>query len=456
MTQSWQPVNPVERRFAIAHEDWLSFAHQRDARVLYWQTDRADGELVRVYFQAQRQTSSAVLELTSAFEHGDQYAMALADEIVGFYMHRIEGSRASGIIADWMPPPLDEGENASRYLLKLLHSLMQQHPDVFPGLVLLLMPERRFADDALERWLEVLLQELEYGPCRSDRVRIVLSGVAVEPLPWLRAQRPQQVKLIRGRYHMKALPRELLAESGERGPSGQFRRLFVELTETLEETDPARLERLCAAALKVSAAQRWFDQSAVVHLLAGAAYLKLGRHDEALASYQQATGAARDAQAAAHPAGGKLVINGLFGEAGVHWLEQRYAAAARCYAEAAHYAHVECDGILAVEASRMQASCLAKIHELEPALMAGFDALRAGQWIEPALRTNSNLRWAAQWMLEHVPYSHERRGELNDWLAGLYGENWPDVMEAIDALPADEVSRRLPEHHAEDRAQGAT
>jgi hypothetical protein len=456
MTQSWQPVNPVERRFAAAHDDWLSFAQQRDARLLYWQTDRADGQLVRAYFQAQRQTSSAVLELRSAFEHGDRYAMALADEIVGFYMRRVDGSRANDIIADWMPPSREKAESASRYLLRLLHSLMQHHPEVFPGLVLLLMPKRGFADDALERWLEVLLQELEYGPWRPEPVRIVLYGTAEEPLPWLRTQRPQQVKVIRGRYQMKALPRELLAESGERGPSGQFRRLFIELTETLEDADPARLERVRTAALQVSAAQRWFDQSAVVHLLAGAAYLKQSLHGEALASYQQATGAARDALAAAHPAGGKLVINGLFGEAGVHWLQQHYAAAARCYAEAAHYAHAECDGILAVEASRMQASCLAKNHERERALTAGFDALRAGQWIEPAWRTHSNLRWAAQWMLEHVPYTHERRAELNEWLAALYGENWPEAMEsteateAIQPLQADEVSPRLPEDRAKE------
>ncbi|HVE08584.1 MAG TPA: hypothetical protein VNE00_15135 [Paraburkholderia sp.] len=439
MTQNWQPANPVERRFAAAHEDWLRFARQRDARVLYWQTDAADCDLVRAFLGAQQQISNAVLGLNSPFEHADQYATAVANEIVEFYACRVDGSRANGIVADWTAP-LAASESATRYLLELLHSLLQRHPDVFPGLVLLLVPQNGARDSAFERWLDAFLQELDHGPCRSDRIRIVLYGVAADPLPWLRGQRPQQVTLLRGRYQMQVLPRELVADSGERGPSGQFRRLFVELTETLEHADPARLARLHAAALQVSAAQQWFDQSAVVHLLAGAAYLKQGLRDEALLSYGHATEAARHAQAAAHPAGDKLVINGLFGEAGVHLMQQRYAAAARCYAEAAHGARDVHDGILAVEASRMQAWCLAKDRQCAHALDAGFDALRAGQWIEPALRSNSNLQWTVQWMLEHIPYTHERRDELNDWLTALYGANWP---EAIEALPADEVSRRL-------------
>ncbi len=87
---------------------------------------------------------------------------------------------------------------------------------------------------------------------------------------------------------MASVPRELLAESGERGPSGEFRRLFVMLTETIEGGSPARLEELRAAALKVAEREQWFDQCVVVHLIAGAAYLKWRDCERAIEAYRSA------------------------------------------------------------------------------------------------------------------------------------------------------------------------
>jgi tetratricopeptide (TPR) repeat protein len=234
-----------------------------------------------------------------------------------------------------------------------------------------------------------------------------------------------------------------VAESGERGPAGQFRRLFTELTETLTHDDPARLERLRTAALQVAAAQQWFDQCAVVQLLAGAAYLKWQSPEPALAAYRQATQAGRQAQAAGHPAGNKLVVNGLFGEASAYLSRAEHVEAAGCYAQAATFAEADRDGILAVEAWRMQGYCLASVHRLEPAVEAGFRALDAGLWIEPAMRANSNLQLVAQWLLQQTGFFrtlHKRRADLVPRLEVLYGAGWPDT---IKPLPPEDVSHQM-------------
>ncbi|SAK88371.1 hypothetical protein AWB78_04610 [Caballeronia calidae] len=438
--QNWQPTNPVERRMMAAHEDWLAFANDKSARLLYWHTNEADVELLKVFFQGQRELSNAVLELSAPFDRADQYPADLAEEIIAFYDARREGSVRTGIVADWRPPVRNQTE-ASHYLFAVLDSLMSYHPDVFPGMVLVLAPAGISKPKAFEACLDELLELLEarYAGL-SRRMRLVLWGTDADAYTWLENRQPQTVRRAEGVYQMQALPRELAAQSGERGAAGQFRRLFVELTESLAHEDPSRLERLRASALAVSDGKKWFDQSATVHLLAGAAYLKWGSEDHALNAYREATMSAHQARDASHPAGNKLVVNGLFGEASVQITRGRYLEAARCYAKAAEYADADKDGVLLVESYRMQAWCLDRERERDAALDAGFQALRAGEGIEPALRSNSNLQLAAGWMLDRINWLHIRRGELERTLEALYGAHW---KEALNSLSPADVSAQL-------------
>lgn len=454
--QNWQPENPVERRLLAAHEDWLTFAKDRSARLLYWQTNAADQELVKLYFQGQSELSNAVLELTSPFEDSNQYAMALADEVIAFYDARREGSVRTGIVADWTPPSRrPQTVPATRYFFDVLDSLMTHHPEVFPAFVLVLKPSQIRKVAEFEQWLNAWLTLMSAGSDRvSSRIRVVLYGTEEGAFAWLASQQPRTVRVLNARYQMQALPRELVAQSGERGATGQFRRLFVELSESLAHEDPARLERLRASALAISDGRQWFDQSATVHLLAGAAYLKWRSGEPALQAYRQAVLSGRCAAEARHPAGNKLIVNGLFGEASVHLTEEHYLDAAHCYACAAKFAAADSDDVLLVESYRMQAWCLDRQGHREDALDAGFHALLAGQDIDSALRSNSNLQLAATWMLERIGRLHVRRAELEHTLSLLYGDEW---KEALQPLVPGEVSMRLiesneSESNSEDRA----
>jgi tetratricopeptide (TPR) repeat protein len=441
--QDWHPTNPVERRLMAAHEDWLCFANDKSARLLYWHTNPADVELLKVFFQGQRELSNAVLELNTPFENADQYPTALACEVIRFYEARREGSARSGVVADWQAPA-KSGLQAVRFLFEVLSSLMQHHPDVFPGMVLVLAPERISKPKAFEACLDTLLTSLcgHYAEL-SHRLRLTLYGIESRALDALAQRQPHAVRKIHGRYQMDALPRELAAQSGERGTSGQFRRLFVELSESLPHEDPARLERLRAAALKVSDGCQWFDQSAIVHLLAGAAYVKWGDAERALNAYREAAASGQQARTVANPAGNMLVVNGLFGEASVQIMREHYRDAARCYADAAPYAHAGNDFIMLVEAYRMQAWCLDRKHERAAALDAGFRALHAGEGIEPALRANSNVQLAVAWMLERIDWLHARRRQLERALQALYGADW---KQTVQPLPPADVSAQLIAH----------
>jgi tetratricopeptide (TPR) repeat protein len=267
-----------------------------------------------------------------------------------------------------------------------------------------------------------------------------LHGIDEKPLAWLQQKHPQRVQVVAGKYRMETVPRELIAASGERGPSGRFRRLFVELGETLVHNDPARLENLRSAALQISTHEKWFDQSVIIHLMAGAAYMKWQTPKEALDAYQQAVHCAGQAIQAEHPAGNKLMVNALFGHASA-WLNQgNYIDAANCYAQAAPYAEADKDGLLSVEAWRMAAFCLDRLNMPDRADEAGFKALQAGLWIDELLRANSNLPLVVDRMLKRIGAVGKQGDRLNRLLTALYGPDW---FHQRQPKTSEEISRQL-------------
>ncbi|KVG73166.1 hypothetical protein [Burkholderia ubonensis] len=418
--QNWQPTNSVERRFMDAHTDWMRFAKEREARLMIWQTDETDAQLVRLYFQVQDETSCAVRTMRASFVNESSYAKVLTDELVAFYDSRRDASNAQGLRADWQVPRND-GANPVLYLLMVADSLMRHHPDIFPALVFVLEPAQVRDEAAWSRWLDGLLSAIAAAPKLGERVRIVVPRTDVAPLAGLLQRRQDAVRVVQGKYSMASVPRELLAESGERGASGEFRRLFVMLTETIEGGNRARLEELRMAALKVAEREQWFDQCVVVHLIAGAAYLKWRDRERAIDAYRSAADSGRRAVDAGHPAGHKLVANGLFGEASVHLTHKDYAHSAYCYERAATSTTAARDALMTVEAWRMSAVCWERAGEREHALEAGFNALDAGLLIDESMRVNSNLRFVVEWMAAQVGAFDRRRGELSEKVAALRG-----------------------------------
>ncbi|WP_322027277.1 hypothetical protein [Burkholderia sp. BCC1977] len=418
--QNWQPTNPVERRFMDAHSDWMRFAQERDARLMIWQTDEMDAQLVRLYFQVQDETSCAVRTMRAPFVNESGYAKALTDELIAFYDSRRDASSAHGVRADWQAPH-DDRKDPVLYLLTVAESLMQHHPEVFPSMVFVLEPAKVRDDAAWVRWLDRLLSIIVAAPKLGERVRFVVPCTEVTRFAPVMQRHRAAVHVVQGKYAMASVPRELLAESGERGPSGEFRRQFVMLTETIEGGDPSRLEELRTAALKVAEREQWFDQCVVVHLIAGAAYLKWRDLERAIEAYRSAASSGMRAVEAGHPAGHKLVANGLFGEASVHLTHKDYAHSAYCYERAAASTTAANDGLMTVEAWRMSAVCWERAGAREHALEAGFNALDAGLMIDEPMRANSNLPLVVEWMASQLGAMDRRRHALSEKVAALRG-----------------------------------
>lgn len=425
--QPFTPTNAVERRLLQAHADWLTFMRNLEARLLLWQTSEPDRELVKTYFGAGEQMSSAVLCLRTPFEQPARYADALAAEIISFYEERRAGSEKNGIVADWRPP-VRQRETGVCYLLRVVQSLMDHHPELFFVMVLVFMPGEARDDKAFSAWLSTLLTQGQGDASLAVRLRYATHILDEAPCADFVRQWAKAVQVVHGEYHMQAVPRELVAESGERGPGGQFRRLFVELTETLEHDDPARLQRLRGAALAVARQAKWFDQCVVIDLLAGAAFLKWRDHGQALDAYRGAFASGAKAIEAGHPAGNKLAANALFGEASVHLARNEPLKAVPCYERAAAHCEAAQDAILTVEAWRMHAWCLDRARWRDAALASGFRALVAAERMDAPMRGQSNVPFVAHWMLERIGPLHELRDALHVRLVTLFGPRWRECM----------------------------
>jgi len=426
------PPNPIERRMMRAHKDWMKFAENSQARLLYWQTNEADISLVKALFDMQQQTSSCVQIVNANFESPEQYTQAIATQLIEYYDARRENTRSVGIVMDWQPPPREEkNETLIAWLLKLMQSLMEYHPWAFPGFLLVLGPAQiKGGEEAWQGWLAALLEETCNGPWKTDGIRYVQYGTEPPQYDTLIEQCPGRVMTLFGSYHMSTAPREIVAQSSERGPSRQFRRLLVQLSESLSHGDAARMERLRDAALMVSTKEGWHGQSAVVQLIAGAGYLKWKKEDAAHDAYGRAAQAGRQAQQAGDNTGSKLIINGLAGQAGVNVLRRKYRQAAGEYEKAAKVAEHEQDGLMAVEMRRMQGWSLEQAGRRESARRAGFYALADGEWLEPELREEGSLKLVSGWMWKQTTGLglEKERKALEERLAGLYGREWPQKV----------------------------
>ncbi|BFI65080.1 tol-pal system YbgF family protein [Yersinia wautersii] len=423
--------NPIERRFMQAHDDWLTFAGNKKAKLLLWQANEADEPLLKTYFQVQEENACAVIQFDDVFETAEQFTDAIIKHIIHFYHQRREGAAAAGITADWHPPEFTS-PGSHQVLFNIAKSLIQHHPDVFPGFVWVFRPNIVVSEPRFTEWLLTLTADLCLDPWLAERLRLVLYGELSDGIQSLSQAAPENIQLINGVYHMAGAPGEMVEESTERGPGADFRRLFIALTETIPLNDPSRLARLQKQALNISQKEGWFDQSVVIYLLVGAAQLKWQDFPRALSAYQSAAQEGENAIIADHPAGNKLVANALFGEASVYFSQKEYAMAAQCYESIAPYTEAAADAVLTIETWRMSAYCWWEDNYFTLAWNAGLNALKIGLPLDDDIKTNSSLGVAAYWMHQHYGRWENYDDELRTVLSALYGDEWLDIITPLD------------------------
>lgn len=403
-------LNPVERRLLQIRALWEGFTGDADRRLLIWQAPSTGLRLIECFFEAQKHeapyaTRDLCIILKVPFEHSIQYARGLKRALAEIYAASRDGLAEEGIEPDWAFEP-DRLPDSAYGFAQALRSFGARHHQHIGHLAAVLMPADVESDRAFAGFLS---RALAAG--LPERLRLVATDPAEAPrLRALAASGDPRIAHDVPPLDVLALAQETFAQEPTTGPGGVFRNHLMSLVTLVEKAPVAQVRAKAADAFEFAGRHGWNDQQAAVAVLVAGAQLKEARHDEAIATYRIAREAAEGAVAAGHPAGRRLVLMSLLGEAGAALAAGRTSEAGLRYDDAAALALAIPDLLLAIEAQRMAAFCRARNGDVEGAVERGRQALTTGQRLRAEVRGMTTLPIAANDLLRVL--DHERAGDI--------------------------------------------
>lgn len=392
-------LNPVERRLLQIRALWEAFTGDADRRLLIWQAPSTGLRLIECFFEAQKHeapyaTRDLCIILKVPFEHSIQYARGLKRALAEIYAASRDGLAEEGIAPDWAFEP-DQLPDSAYGFAQALRSFGARHHQHIGHLAAVLMPPEVESDRGFAGFLA---RALAAG--LPERLRLVVADPAEAPrLGALAASGDARIVHETPPLDVLTLAQETFAQEPTTGPGGVFRSMLMSLITLVEKASASQVRAKAADAFDFARRQGWSDQQAAVAVLVAGAQLKEARHDEAIATYRIAREAAEGAVAAGHPAGRRLVLMSLLGEAGAALAAGRPGDAGLCYDEAAALALAIPDLLLAIEAQRMAAFCRARGGDPDGAMERGHQALATGRRLRAEVRGMTTLPIAANDLL---------------------------------------------------------
>ena len=388
-------LNPVEHRLLDLASHWETFRKDASKRLLVWQADDNALRFFQCFFEVQKhETDYTVGDLfvvfDAPFQNAIQYSRALKESLAGQYDASREDLIQQGITPDWQFNPEEIPDSAAGFVQSLC-SFDSKHYESIGHLVAVLMPSEVANDDAFASWLT---RTLAAGI--PERLRfVVIDSLETPRLRQLIGSKHELIHVDTPKIDALTTAQETFAQEGAVGPAAVFRNLLIGLMTLVEKGSAEQVKVKAADALKFARKEKWADQEVVITMLVAGALLKEKRFDEAVKEYKGARKAAKQATAEGHPSGQQLVLQTLFGEAGVHLAAGNLAKAVECYDQAAVLAQQIPDIILGIEAFRMGTFCLARMNDLKPAIDRGLNALTMGEQLKPDARSMTSLPIAA-------------------------------------------------------------
>jgi hypothetical protein len=430
--------NAVERRLDVLQAHWDHFAVLPDARLLIWQVDGDDAQMVEVFLEVQRHGAGEVpdlfIRLQVPFEQPGAYGRALVEEFSAQYEEARTGLAGDSVPTDWVCPGLRPGEDDVAAFVRCCASFRTHYKALaVTHLAVALTPKQ--VNDA-GGWREWLRRLVRAGLPKDVRVTALDSVAAPALAPLLEAE-PQRVVAARPALDMPDAFLELVREAGGSGPGHAFRRLFVALTAAGRKGNVAQAERTAKLALAVAGREGWPALQAAVHMALGGVLLGAARADAALASYRAAGAAATAAAARKDPAAPKLLVSARFAEGAALLPPGRFAEAAAVYEATAPVAAGQQNHLMTLEAWRMAAYCHEQAGAVESAWRCGEQALAAGARLDGEGRRNSTLPYVGQGLLRLTaqrPY-RQRADEIHRRMGELLGPHWEEALAAGGAKP---------------------
>lgn len=394
--------SPVEQRIELLSRLWIEATDDPRLRLLVWRVPGNAERMLTAFFEAHRQAETALtpdcmLLLDGAFETGFGYSRELLEALHTGYVASCSDLNQQGVGAGWRGAHAEYPESAAG-VLRMFGSFADHHRAHMRHFVPVLMPSTVTSAEALQRWLEAALQ----APV-PERVRLAVVDYT-ETRQWqvLADRHPDQVRVIDAPIDMFDIARATAAQAGGGGGGGAgaaYRQLLADIMLLLEKGSAAQTARRADKALVIAEREQWPDQQVVLHMMAAGAHLKEKQPEQAIGRYRRARDAALLAEAAGHPAGGNLVMQTWFGEAGAWLTDGKFRQAAHAYAQAAEAARRVPNAMFVIEGLRMAGFCEARDRRRDAAREYYRQAIVEARTMDPAERRSTTLPLLLQDML---------------------------------------------------------
>jgi hypothetical protein len=395
-------LNPVERKLLEIRILWETFTADTTKRLLIWGASGTALRLIECFFEAQKHeteysTRDLCIVLKTPFENSIQYSRTLKEALAGSYAASREELERDGIPADWQFAS-DSLPNSAWGFVEALRSFGGHHHTRIGHLAAVLMPIDVSDEKAFSNWLARALD------ARSpERLRIAVVDPAEAPR--LRALTEAGDSRILNQvpvFDVLTVAQETFAREAGIGPAAVFRNQLMSMVALIDKGSADQVRAKSVDAFEFARRQGWDDQQVAVAIMLAGAQLKEQRFDEAINTYRFAGAAAGRTVEAGHPMGRKLLVQTMFGEAGVQLAAGRTAEAVRCYDSAAETAASIPDLLLLIEALRMSAFCCARMDDTQGALVRGRQVLHVGRRVRSDMRNMTTLPIAATDMLRVI------------------------------------------------------
>jgi hypothetical protein len=395
--------NAIVRRIELLSDQWQEFAAAPEARLLCWQVAEGEARMVDAFFECEADERTAehpdlFMPLTTPFAEPAGHAVALRNALVQEYAQDSDGLRELGIDTGWEPPPLRRQEAGLLPLIRVCESL-HAHYEMPGKLVLVLQPDRVSDGKAYQLWLHQLAHEAPAS------LRVVLIDELEHPayVKLIEARSPRVVAA-RAELDMPGALQELSNEAGNLDtPGGQFRDLFVRLTNLLGKRDLAGATQLGDRALALIAEHSLWHLAVPIHFALASGLLAANRSEDAVLQFAASEAAAlrgeQQGPADARPTCRTLRMHSRLGHGSALLCAKEYERAAHHFTESAAFARELGDPRCALDCHRLACFGWERAGHVEQALAAGRAGLDVARGMDRATLDTSTFDYLTEGMM---------------------------------------------------------
>jgi len=390
--------NPIAWRLDLVHNSWVEFSELPDARVLCWLVMPDEVRMVEAFIAVASDERGGTLpdlfvQLGSPFEAPHGYGFALCGEFAGI-AKRLHAGLDDPATPEWSPPQAVRGEDDVSLWLRTSASF-HQHYQLHGHFVTVLQPSAIADAAAFQIWL----QRFAAAAAPNQRL-IVLDHVKAPGLTPLVQAEPIRVVAKPLDLDMAKARLEISENAGGLDtPGGQYRHLFVKLSNALGEAKLPEALSLGTAALAITQAQSWFALAVPIHFALGAALAGHGNPTEANDRYLQAELAAAEGEKTGDPTCKRLRAQARMARGGLLVSTQQYPAAAQLFIDTVPFASAAEDPRMVIDCYRLACFSYEQNGEYDKAWNSGVEGMRYGKQLDQETRDTSTLPYLGEGML---------------------------------------------------------